>query len=266
MTDKKDEALRTERALKLALEALEGHTSILGLKDREIDSKAITAIRDALAEQEQRWAEFNETTKKNIEHAEWYLSTHPAQQPHCNDCEGFDPECPLAQPTQQQEPVAYAEQSVLDWLASDRLGPTAYAKTTLAKRKDGKAQAPLYTSPPASKPHDCARSHPHENMDAMCELRTEIARLTNENAKLKAQQQEPVAWLIDNDYTTVFCGIAEAHRNKGAKVEHLYTSPQPSKPLTDEQIIEMYNEPRSDAEMLEFARAIEAAHGIKGDA
>ena len=38
------------------------------------------------------------------------------------------------------------------------------------------------------------------------------------------------------------------------------------KPLTDEQIMEMYNEPRSDAEMLEFARAIEAAHGIKGSA
>jgi hypothetical protein len=33
-------------------------------------------------------------------------------------------------------------------------------------------------------------------------------------------------------------------------------------PLTDDQIYEMYNEPRSDAEMLEFARAIEAAHGI----
>ena len=29
-------------------------------------------------------------------------------------------------------------------------------------------------------------------------------------------------------------------------------------PLTDEQIYDMYNEPRSDAEMLEFARAIEA--------
>ena len=25
----------------------------------------------------QRWTEFNETTKRNIEHAEWYLSTHP---------------------------------------------------------------------------------------------------------------------------------------------------------------------------------------------
>lgn len=34
------------------------------------------------------------------------------------------------------------------------------------------------------------------------------------------------------------------------------------KPLTDEQIMEMYNEPRSDAEMIAFARAIEAAHGI----
>ena len=34
---------------------------------------------------------------------------------------------------------------------------------------------------------NCTRSHPHENMDAMCELRTEIARLTNENARLKAQ-------------------------------------------------------------------------------
>ena len=26
----------------------------------------------------------------------------PAQQPHCNDCGGFDPECPLAQPTQKE--------------------------------------------------------------------------------------------------------------------------------------------------------------------
>lgn len=34
------------------------------------------------------------------------------------------------------------------------------------------------------------------------------------------------------------------------------------KPLSNQKIIEMYNEPRSDAEMIEFARAIEAAHGI----
>jgi len=43
-------------------------------------------------------------------------------------------------------------------------------------------------TPPAAQPvPNCTRSHPHEKMDAMCELRTEIARLTNENARLKAQ-------------------------------------------------------------------------------
>ena len=44
-----------------------------------------------------------------------------------------------------------------------------------------------------------------------------------------------------------------------------FSSPQ-RKPLTDEEIYDMYNEPRSDAEMIAFARAIEAAHGIKGEA
>ena len=44
---------------------------------------------------------------------------------------------------------------------------------------------------------------------------------------------------------------------------HPLTGKAHQKPLTDDQIYEMYNEPRSDAEMLEFARAIEAAHGIK---
>ena len=42
-----------------------------------------------------------------------------------------------------------------------------------------------------------------------------------------------------------------------------YTTPPHRKPLTDEEIYDMYNEPRSDAEMIAFARAIEAAHGIK---
>ena len=32
------------------------------------------------------------------------LPEQPAQQSHCNDCGGFDPECPLVQPAQQQEP------------------------------------------------------------------------------------------------------------------------------------------------------------------
>lgn len=39
------------------------------------------------------------------------------------------------------------------------------------------------------KPHDSASSHQHEDMDAMCELRTEIARLASESARLKAQRK-----------------------------------------------------------------------------
>ena len=45
------------------------------------------------------------------------------------------------------------------------------------------------------------------------------------------------------------------------KIECPDCKPQ-RKPLSNQKIIEMYNEPRSDAEMIEFARAIEAAHGI----
>jgi hypothetical protein len=48
---------------------------------------------------------------------------------------------------------------------------------------------------PESANNTCTRSHPHENMDAACELRTEIARLTN---KL-AQRGEPVAWIVSNE-------------------------------------------------------------------
>ena len=37
-------------------------------------------------------------------------------------------------------------------------------------------------------------------------------------------------------------------------------------PMSDEQIYQMYNEPRSDAEMLEFARAIIAARDAQWEA
>jgi hypothetical protein len=57
---------------------------------------------------------------------------------------------------------------------------------------------------------NCTRSHPHENMDVMCELRTEIARLTNENARLKSQPEpEPVTdkYLMEVECTK--CGAKQ---------------------------------------------------------
>ena len=87
-------------------------------------------------------------------------------------------------------------------------------------------------------------------------------------AEQPAQQQESVD--LEAVYETIIRwdigGGKRSRRELARRIVALYTSPPVSKPLTDEQIMEMYNEPRSDAEMIEFARAIEAAHGIKGSA
>jgi len=45
----------------------------------------------------------------------------------------------------------------------------------------------------------------------------------------------------------------------------LYTHPKQWQGLSDDEIIPMYNEPSSDAEMIEFARAIEAKLREKND-
>ena len=77
-------------------------------------------------------------------------------------------------------------------------------------------------------------------------------------AVTESHKQKPVAWM--NDMGT------HIDLNVSGRGTPLYTSPPQRKPLTDEEIYDMYNEPRSDAEMIAFARAIEAAHGIKGEA
>ena len=75
-----------------------------------------------------------------------------------------------------------------------------------------------------------------------------------------AQQQEPVAWMWKDGTVTT-----DPDRADGTWAP-LYTSPQPSKPLTDEEIWNLAaNCLDSVAGRLQFARAIEAAHGIKGD-
>ena len=82
-------------------------------------------------------------------------------------------------------------------------------------------------------------------------------------AEQPAQQQEPVAWAdinaLTEQFNSVNCGTA--YRLPGESRQPFYTSPPASKPwvgLSNDEIYDMYNEPRSDAEMVEFARAIEA--------
>ena len=69
-----------------------------------------------------------------------------------------------------------------------------------------------------------------------------------------AQQQEPVVRWDSDGWGDLLVGSLP----DGTL---LYTSPPPRKPwagLSTDEIYGMYNEPRSDAEMVEFARAIEA--------
>jgi hypothetical protein len=57
--------------------------------------------------------------------------------------------------------------------------------------------------------------------------------------------------------------------NKPEDESMLYTTPQQRKPLTRDDLWKMWCNAKTESEYffwLEFARAIEAAHGIKGEA
>ena len=88
---------------------------------------------------------------------------------------------------------------------------------------------------------------------------------------LAQPEQEPVAWGMMNDDGKIYdCICPEEHdRVEGEYTVPLYTTPPHRKPLTDEEIDKLPWEPHESnpmtfAEGLRyFARAIEAAHGIK---
>ena len=69
------------------------------------------------------------------------------------------------------------------------------------------------------------------------------------------ESQEPVGW-IDSKGNMVCVKINES-------CKPLYTTPQQRKPLTDEQIAEEFYKFEAASAWYQFARAIEAAHGIK---
>ena len=81
-------------------------------------------------------------------------------------------------------------------------------------------------------------------------------------------KQEPIGWM-DSDwhYQLHKKGMVVMHKDEGdvliGKPQPLYTTPQQRKPLTDEQIEEIWESTASYYNNCDFARAIEAAHGIK---
>ena len=102
----------------------------------------------------------------------------------------------------------------------------------------------------------------HEACAKVCEERWEIdgthtakefaAAIREALAEQPARQQEPVCDKDPQGCWSVRCQLGKVCKN---------TIPPASKPwvgLSTDEIYDMYNEPRSDAEMVEFARAIEA--------
>lgn len=78
---------------------------------------------------------------------------------------------------------------------------------------------------------------------------------------------EPVAW-TDINFTNIY--ISEMVANENNADVPLYTSPPKREPLTDEQIKDALVSVDAETKRLpsgfrDFARAIEAAHGIKGE-
>lgn len=82
----------------------------------------------------------------------------------------------------------------------------------------------------------------------------------DETAKQR-HEQEPFCWA-----QCTSAGLYVSNEPDEYYTMPLYTTPPQRKPLLASDIVTMYDEnPRSDSEMIEFARAIEAAHGITGE-
>ena len=80
--------------------------------------------------------------------------------------------------------------------------------------------------------------------------------------------QEPVGWMYPDDYAGILKHQSRAEVFQKAWCNPavcvpLYTAPPQRKPLTDEEIEQLLSKYERNYDMVNFARAIERAHGIK---
>lgn len=162
-----------------------------------------------------------------------------------------------------------------DWLNAVE----ATIREALAQQKGGGNLPPFLEQPeqePEYKGWYCA--HCQRGVDGSDvtyhEQHTVCGRVITDDVSPKAQQQEPVVEFMGRRKTpegTRECwGILLCNFMQDPAIgTMLYTAPQPHKPLTIAQIDRAANNIITDDPVQwwrQFARAIEAAHGIKGDA
>jgi hypothetical protein len=146
------EALSIVDTLKLALEALTATMATHGFKDAidDVHDKAITAIKEALAQPEQETQAYREAAQL----AKWLFKTHYAQEEHyasgrvvwglCDTTAGVISQidnmvCKLVLPKEpEQEPVA--------WMDIDEKG--AVSGLRYWSEPDNRHEVALYTTPP----------------------------------------------------------------------------------------------------------------------
>ena len=187
-------------AMKLALEALENHSGNYKLSKTECvrHSAAVTALRQAIKDEEESFKPDYDTNAVLLER----IRELEAQ---LEQWDTTDMAHRAGGLSVEQEPVGYFDSNVLQVIhrGSDGWVDKIYSTPT------GNYISPLYAAPPK---RECTRSHPHENMDAMCELRTEIARLTHKNATLEACLLQMQNAALD---------MSIKHENIDTKIEHV---------------------------------------------
>ncbi len=191
--------------------------------------------------------------------AKSFAETHPRNSNATCKCEHW-------QSCIDCHPTAHSERYITDAMKVRQ----AVSNAVLQESKDGSPCAEFWDWLPKAYNFDGNGSFTKYNM--------EVAFLAGKQSQ---PQQEPVEyqyrtrpdWIPEwNGWNTCSKESAEAYEKNPYlhdwhyEVRRLYTTPPQRKPLTNEEIYDMYNEPRSDAEMLDFARAIEAKLKEKNNA
>ena len=115
---------------------------------------------------------------------------------------------------------------------------------------------------------------PEEITASKYDVNSRYVVLRELEAALAQPEQEPVAYCWKSLSTGDLFDFVENKNGDALKEQDedfptsnlilLYTTPPQRKPLTDEQIEELWESTASYYNVCDFARAIEAAHGIKG--
>jgi hypothetical protein len=108
--------------------------------------------------------------------------------------------------------------------------------------------------------------------DALMNLRAALASKPGETIDtLPERVDEPVAWMSEAREATTNRRRAEGWRQHGGEVTELFTRPQQRKPLSEDEILTAagrlpgwlrHHEELDCDDLIDFARAVEAAHGI----